>query len=228
MIREFQRDDINKVADIWLDTNIKAHNFIPAEYWKSNFKSVKEALLLAEVYVYEYDTEIQGFIGLNDEYVEGIFVSGEMQSQGIGKILLNYAKDKRNKLHLNVYQKNARAISFYKREGFEIQHSGLDEATGEKDYVMTWQHKQKYYSNSFKGYYEITSLTGTINTMNGEYYAHLHMSVGNEKGEAFGGHLNRAVVSATCEMVITVIDGNVDRVYDEETGLNVFKFDQMR
>ena len=126
MIREFKRDDINKVADIWLDTNIKAHNFIPAEYWKSNFKSVKEALLLAEVYVYEYDTEIQGFIGLNDEYVEGIFVSGEMQSQGIGKILLNYAKDKRNKLHLNVYQKNARAISFYKREGFEIQHSGLN------------------------------------------------------------------------------------------------------
>ena len=61
MIREFQRDDINKVADIWLDTNIKAHNFIPAEYWKRNFKSVKEALLLAEVYVYEYDTEIQDF-----------------------------------------------------------------------------------------------------------------------------------------------------------------------
>mgnify|MGYP002705159698 FL=1 len=53
----------------------------------------------------------------------------------------NYAKDKRNKLLLNVYQKNARAISFYKREEFEIQHSGLDEATGEKDYVMTWQHK---------------------------------------------------------------------------------------
>lgn len=53
----------------------------------------------------------------------------------------NYAKDKRNKLLLNVYQKNARAISFYKREGFGIQHSGFDEATGEKDYVMTWQHK---------------------------------------------------------------------------------------
>ena len=141
MIRELQRDDINKVSDIWLDTNIKAHNFIPAEYWRSNFKSVKEALSQAEVYVYEHDTEIQGFIGLNDEYVEGIFVSGEMQSQGIGKILLNYAKDKRNKLHLNVSQKNARAISFYQREGFEIQHSGLDEATGEKDYVMTWQHK---------------------------------------------------------------------------------------
>lgn len=90
MIREFQRDDINKVADIWLDTNTKAHNFIPAEYWKSNFKSVKEALLLAEVYVYEYDTEIQGFIGLNDEYVEGIFVSGEMQTS----VYKGYKRDK--------------------------------------------------------------------------------------------------------------------------------------
>ena len=93
MIREFQRDDINKVADIWLDTNIKAHNFIPAEYWKSNFKSVKEALLLAEVYVYEYDTEIQGFIGLNDEYVEGIF----RIPWGHNKIILDKCKENSEK-----------------------------------------------------------------------------------------------------------------------------------
>ena len=95
----------------------------------------------AEVYVYENDKEIQGFVGMNKEYVEGIFVSDKMQSQGIGKILLNYAKDKRNKLLLNVYQKNARAISFYQREGFKIQFESLDEATGEKDYVMAWKRK---------------------------------------------------------------------------------------
>ena len=141
MIRVLKKADIERVVDIWLDTNLKAHYFIPGQYWKNNIDLVKEMLPQAEVYVYENDCQIEGFIGLNDEYVEGIFVSGEMQTQGIGKILLNYAKDKRNKLYLNVYQKSARAISFYKREGFEIQHSGLDEATGEKDYVMTWQHK---------------------------------------------------------------------------------------
>ena len=141
MIRKLRKADINKVADIWLDTNIKAHYFIPAQYWKRNFGLVKELLLQATVYVYEDKQEIQGFIGLSNEYIEGIFVSAEMQSQGIGKILLNYVKGKRNKLILNVYQKNTRAISFYQREGFEIQYSGLDEATGEKDYVMAWQQK---------------------------------------------------------------------------------------
>lgn len=141
MIRELRKVDINKVAEIWLDTNKKTHYFISAQYWKSNFELVKELLLQATVYVYEDKQEIQGFIGLSNEYIEGIFVSAEMQSQGIGKILLNYVKGKRNKLILNVYQKNTRAISFYQREGFEIQYSGLDEATGEKDYVMAWQQK---------------------------------------------------------------------------------------
>ena len=139
MIRELQKADINKVADIWLDTNLQAHYFIPAQYWKSNFDSVKELLPQVEVYVYENGQKIQGFIGLNGEYIEGIFVSGEIQSQGIGKLLLNFVKDRRSKLSLNVYQKNTQAIHFYQREGFTIQREGLDEATGEKDYVMIWR-----------------------------------------------------------------------------------------
>lgn len=142
MIRSLQKADINRVADIWLDTNnLKAHSFISAQYWESNYELVKEMLSQAEVYVYEDGQKIQGFIGLSDKYIEGIFVSEKMQSQGIGKLLLNYIKDRKDVLHLNVYQKNIRAIHFYQREGFEIQCEGLDEATGEKDYVMIWQQK---------------------------------------------------------------------------------------
>ncbi len=84
--------------------------------------------------------------------------------------------------------------------------------------------EKKYYANSFQGNFEIVSLTGTINTMNNEFYTHIHMSAGNDKGEVFGGHLNKAIVSATCEMVINIIPGVVDRYHDEETGLNLFKF----
>ncbi len=84
--------------------------------------------------------------------------------------------------------------------------------------------EKKYYSNSFSGNFEIVSLTGTINRMDGEFYSHIHMSAGDSNGKVFGGHLNRAIVSATCEMVINIIDGNVDRYFDEDIGLNLFKF----
>ena len=85
--------------------------------------------------------------------------------------------------------------------------------------------EKKYYANRFTGDHEIVSLTGTISTMNGEYYAHLHMSAGDAKGEVFGGHLNSARVSATCEMIVRVIDGRVGRAFNEDVGLNLFSFD---
>ena len=139
MIRKLQKVDINRVADIWLKTNLKAHFFIPEQYWISNYEFVKEMLPQAEVYVYEDDKMIQGFIGINDEYIEGIFVSDEMQSWGIGKMLLDYIKDKKDRLQLKVYQKNVRAMSFYQREGFTIQSEEMDEFTREKEYVMNWE-----------------------------------------------------------------------------------------
>ena len=139
MIRKLQKADINRVADIWLKTNLKAHFFIPEQYWISNYEFVKELLPQTEVYVYEDDKMIQGFIGINDEYIEGIFVSDEMQSRGIGKMLLDYIKDKKDRLQLKVYQKNVRAMSFYQREGFTIQSESMDEFTGEKEYVMNWE-----------------------------------------------------------------------------------------
>lgn len=84
--------------------------------------------------------------------------------------------------------------------------------------------EKKYYANHFTGDMEIVSLTGTVSTMNGSYYAHLHMSAGDTEGHVFGGHLNRCVISATCEMVIQVIDGEVDREFNKEVGLNTFRF----
>ena len=138
MIRRLQKVDTNRVADIWLKTNLEAHDFISEQYWIGNYEAVKKMLPQAEVYVYEDNKIIQGFVGVRDEYIEGIFVSGKMQSHGIGKALLDYIKDKKARLQLNVYQKNVRAMSFYQREGFTIQSEGLDEFTGEKEYVMEW------------------------------------------------------------------------------------------
>lgn len=140
MIRQYNEGDIDAVMQIWLDMNIQAHHFISSDYWRINYDMVREMLPHAEIYVHEDDCakQIDGFIGLSDNYIEGIFVEETMQSKGIGKQLLNYAKEVKPTLRLSVYQKNEKAIKFYLREKFGIQSENVDENTGEKEIIMVW------------------------------------------------------------------------------------------
>lgn len=84
--------------------------------------------------------------------------------------------------------------------------------------------KQEYKANTMEGAFEMLSLTGTLDTMKEERYSHFHIVIGDEKGNAYGGHLNEAVISATAEIVVTKLSGKVDRVKSDETGLNIWKF----
>lgn len=140
MIRKFKEDDLNIVMHIWLDTNIKTHHFISRQYWIDNYKVVKDILPKKEIYVYEDDdtNQVNGFIGLMDNYIAGIFVNKNAQSRGIGKQLLDYVKKIKVTLSLSVYQKNKRAICFYQREQFVIQSENIDDETNEKEFIMIW------------------------------------------------------------------------------------------
>lgn len=139
MVRRALSADIDAAADIWLNANLEAHPFVPERYWRGNFQAVKEMLRQGELYVCEDGREIQGFVGLDKNYIAGIFVRSGARSRGTGRLLLEFVKGTREKLSLHVYQKNVRAIRFYQREGFVIQSQSVDENTGEKEYVMLWQ-----------------------------------------------------------------------------------------
>lgn len=85
--------------------------------------------------------------------------------------------------------------------------------------------KKDYKERNFKGEFEILSIIGSISTLDGEYYPHLHISASNGDGNVFGGHMKSAKISVTCELTINIIDGIVDRQKDPETGINIYKFD---
>jgi predicted DNA-binding protein with PD1-like motif len=59
--------------------------------------------------------------------------------------------------------------------------------------------------------------------MNGEVYLHLHINIADSKYNVYGGHLNYAYVSATCEIVIEAVEGEVEREFSEGIGLNLYK-----
>ena len=140
MIRKFENLDLDAVMQIWLQANLDAHAFIPASFWEAHFEMVRDILPQAELYVHENEAtqQIDGFIGLSESHIEGIFVAKSARSKGIGKALLEYAKSRKPRLTLSVYQKNERALAFYRREQFTVQSEGIDEDTNEADIQMLW------------------------------------------------------------------------------------------
>ncbi len=140
MIRKFESRDLDAVMQIWLEGNLDAHAFIPASFWTEHFEMVRDMLPQAELYVHEdKDTrQIDGFIGLTENHIEGIFVAKSERSKGIGKALLDHVKSCKPYLTLSVYQKNERALAFYQREQFVVQSEGIDEDTNEAEIQMLW------------------------------------------------------------------------------------------
>ena len=140
MIRKFETQDLDAVMQIWLHGNLDAHAFIAASFWTEHFEMVRDLLPQAELYVHENEDtrQIDGFIGLTENHIEGIFVVKSARSKGIGKALLEYVKSRKPRLTLGVYQKNQRALAFYRREQFVVQSEGIDEDTNEAEIQMLW------------------------------------------------------------------------------------------
>lgn len=114
MIRKFETQDLDAVMQIWLHGNLDAHPFIPASFWTDHFETVRDMLPQAELYVHENEAprQIDGFIGLTENHIEGIFVAKAARSKGIGKALLEYAKSRKPCLTLSVYQKISGRLRF--------------------------------------------------------------------------------------------------------------------
>lgn len=113
---------------------------------------------------------------------------------------------------------------FCKKENIKLGSVSAIGATNEVTLGIFNTMDKSYNASTLKGAHEITSLIGNISTMDGEVYLHLHITVSNHNKQVFGGHLNSAVVSATCEMIVDAIDGEVDREFSDEIGLNLFEF----
>ncbi|MDO4586777.1 MAG: GNAT family N-acetyltransferase [Planctomycetia bacterium] len=139
MIKRFDGNQTNSLMNIWLETNRTAHHFVASNYWISHYNDVQNALKQAEIYYFEENNLIKGFVGIiSPNYIAGLFVLQAFQSQGIGKSLLAECKRHYFSLSLNVFIKNRRAVSFYLKQGFEIESEIINQELQEKEYLMIW------------------------------------------------------------------------------------------
>ena len=86
--------------------------------------------------------------------------------------------------------------------------------------------EKKFYGTEYSGDHEIVSLVGSLDRKDGRCYAHLHMSAAESgTNQVVGGHLIRAVISGTAELIVRVLPGTAERRFDEESGLNLWHFE---
>lgn len=140
MIRLATPKDYDSILKIWLATNMTTHFYIPKSFWKQQAQKVKKLFNEADIYLYEDNKLIKGFIGIMFyNYIAGIFVDDSYTHTGIGSALLKKAQESYNELELHVYKKNERAIYFYQKNKFKIISEGVNVETNEPEYFMKWQ-----------------------------------------------------------------------------------------
>ena len=92
--------------------------------------------------------------------------------------------------------------------------------------LALYQLDSKSYSRStLKGDYELLMLNGNIGKLEGKTTAHLHATVSDRQMKALGGHLDSAIVAATCELKLEILESEIKRKYDDSIGLNLIQGD---
>jgi putative acetyltransferase len=92
-----------------------------------------------QVWVYD-DGAIKGYCGFREGLVGHLYISPEIQGQGVGSKLLRKAMETYSPLRLWVFQRNAPAIRFYKKHGFRLLETtdGSSNEEKEPDALYEW------------------------------------------------------------------------------------------
>lgn len=131
MIREYEEKDLEEVLSVWADASKLAHSFLSNEFLASERKSISEIYLPnAETWVFEVDGCVVGFISLLGNEVGGFFVDPKRHGHGIGRALMDHAKELRENLEVEVFSANSIGRAFYDKYGFILLEEKIHHQTG--------------------------------------------------------------------------------------------------
>lgn len=141
MIREMQKEDMNRIMDIWLTATVKAHPFVDEKYWTKHYRTVKNKFLhSAHVYVTIEEDVIVGFISIQEDgVIDGLYIIPGRQKHHIGTQLLTYCKEHFTTLQAHVYEKNKAAAHFYRKNGFEAVDMQKNLDSNFEEYTLEWK-----------------------------------------------------------------------------------------
>lgn len=134
MIREFRADDLEPVLDVWCRASIVAHFFLPDGFFAAEREMLRSRWLpSADTTVYVAEKKVVGFLSLIGNEVGGLFVDPEYQRRGIGRALMDGAREVCPILELSVFEENHAGLSFYRAYGFDVIGRQINDGTGQPE-----------------------------------------------------------------------------------------------
>ena len=129
IIRQATNADHPQLLNIWLRSVRATHHFLQESDIEALLPQLRDIYLPAVELWVAVNTEDNptGFIGLNENHVEMLFIEPDLRGKGIGRALLNHARSSRNQMSVDVNEQNPEAVGFYLHYGFvQTGRSPLD------------------------------------------------------------------------------------------------------
>lgn len=125
-------DDFDELAELWEASVRATHHFIPEAYIRRLKPLVWSVYLHGmPVYIIRGEEGIEGFMGVNGEMLEMLFVHPRAIGKGVGRQLMLYALRYCGVRYVDVNEQNEKAFNFYRRFGFQVTGRDATDASGE-------------------------------------------------------------------------------------------------
>ena len=131
LIRPYRSDDLDSVMSAWENATELAHPFLPEAFLEGERYNIPHVYMPnTDTWVIEVDGFVAGFIALIDNEVGALFLEPAFHGQGLGRALMDKARELHGKLEVEVFRDNAIGRKFYAGYGFTPLRELVHEDTG--------------------------------------------------------------------------------------------------
>ena len=131
MIRKYNRQDLDDLLAVWAAASEISHPFLTSDFLASERENIPNIYLPnAETWVFEDNGRVVGFVALLGNEIGAIFVHPSHSRKGIGRGLMNKARELRGELEVEVFVANTIGRAFYEKCGFEPVEEKVHDQTG--------------------------------------------------------------------------------------------------
>lgn len=138
LIEPAGKKEYEKLITVWESSVRATHHFLS----ESDIIAYRSLILTeyfdqVRLYAVKFEKEVMGFIGINKKSIQMLFIHPDARGKGLGKTLIDFAKDKHDINTVDVNEQNEQAVGFYEKLGFVTFERSKQDGAGKPFPVLS-------------------------------------------------------------------------------------------